>query len=180
MKELDLKKLDLAIEYVQRMADGKHPVKNQLAETDSVINDANVVRCLYYVADVLKSVSEISKPSKNKKRPFPVEKLKKFQYRKDLTVSHLANQINENINSNDVKKVTYKTILKGLTLDGYVTRQFKQECQREITIPTLEGNKLGIYCERKVREDSSVYYSVVYNENAQYYIINNLERYMKM
>lgn len=46
---------------MRRMAEGNNPITNQPAEGDSVINDANVVRCLYYVT----LASQINEPVDN-------------------------------------------------------------------------------------------------------------------
>ena len=45
--EIDLKKLDTAILYLQRIADGNNPVNNMPAEDDSVLNNPNVIRCMF-------------------------------------------------------------------------------------------------------------------------------------
>ena len=37
MQEIDMKKLDLAIEYMKRMAEGNNPVTNQPEEKDSIL-----------------------------------------------------------------------------------------------------------------------------------------------
>ena len=57
MNEIDMNKLDVAIKYIKRMSEGENPVNNQPAE-DSVLENVNVVRCLYYVADVLEQVRQ--------------------------------------------------------------------------------------------------------------------------
>lgn len=56
--EFDMGKLEIAIEYVNRMAEGNHPRSNQKLQEDSVFNDPNVVRCMFFVEDVLKAVYE--------------------------------------------------------------------------------------------------------------------------
>ena len=52
MAEFDSIKLEKAIEYVKRMAEGKNPVNNEMVEEDSVINNPNVIRCLYFIEEV--------------------------------------------------------------------------------------------------------------------------------
>ena len=56
MEKLDMSKLDVAIKYVQRMADGCDPVSNIPMEDDAVLNDLNVIRCMFFVKDVLEEV----------------------------------------------------------------------------------------------------------------------------
>jgi len=173
-----MKKLDLAIEYMKRMAEGNNPVTNQPEEKDSILNNANVVRCFYYVTDILKMVREGGmKGSKVKKCPFPFERLNSFEYRKDNTISHIVNQINESIDERDTQKITYSKIIKGLTQDGYLMRIYNDECQKEITWPTEKGRSVGIYCERREKADGTIYYSVVYGEQAQLLIVKKVQQY---
>ena len=47
MAEFDSIKLEKAVEYVKRMAEGKNPVNNEMVEEDSVINNPNVVSCQF-------------------------------------------------------------------------------------------------------------------------------------
>lgn len=54
MGEIDLKKLDVSIEYIKRMAEGKNPINNESLDNDSVLNNPNVIRCFYFIEDVLK------------------------------------------------------------------------------------------------------------------------------
>ncbi|CBK74998.1 hypothetical protein CIY_23470 [Butyrivibrio fibrisolvens 16/4] len=54
--EIDINKLDTAILYLQRIADGKNPVNNMPAESDSVLNNPNVIRCMYFTKEILEEV----------------------------------------------------------------------------------------------------------------------------
>ena len=74
--QIDMQKLEVAMKYIERIADGKNPVNNKPTEEDSVLNNPNVIRCMYFVKEVLTAVKEndgmiggrTSKPSKS---PFP-------------------------------------------------------------------------------------------------------------
>lgn len=44
MKWLDMNKLETAIIYLQRIADGNNPVNNMPVKTDSILNNPNVIR----------------------------------------------------------------------------------------------------------------------------------------
>ena len=56
MGTIDMKKLDIAIVYLQRITDGKNPVNNLPADEEDVLNDPNVIRCMYFVKEVLEEV----------------------------------------------------------------------------------------------------------------------------
>ena len=56
MELVEMKKLETAITYLQRMAEGNNPINNLPAEDDSVINNPNVIRCMFFVKDILEEV----------------------------------------------------------------------------------------------------------------------------
>lgn len=45
MESIDIKKLETAIIYLQRIAEGNNPINNMPAYEDTVLNDPNVIRC---------------------------------------------------------------------------------------------------------------------------------------
>lgn len=49
MEPVDLAKLETAIKYVERIAEGNNPVNNLPMEEDAVLNNPNVIRCMYFV-----------------------------------------------------------------------------------------------------------------------------------
>ena len=56
MESIDMKKLETAIVYLQRIADGNNPINNLPADEDSVLNNPNVIRFMFFVKDVLEEV----------------------------------------------------------------------------------------------------------------------------
>ena len=56
MKQFEQAKLEVAIKYVKRIADGCNPVNNVPLENDDVLNNPNVIRCMYFIKDVLEEV----------------------------------------------------------------------------------------------------------------------------
>ena len=89
MGKFDSKKLETSIEYVKRMAEGRNPVNNELLEYDSVLNNSNVIRCLYFIEDVLKEVQKSNGKigTKSKRQLFPLEHLNNYRYQKNVPIS---------------------------------------------------------------------------------------------
>lgn len=56
METIDMKKLNLAINYVQRIAEGRNPVNNLPSEEDSIMNDPNIIRCMFFIKEVLEEI----------------------------------------------------------------------------------------------------------------------------
>ena len=92
MESVDIKKLETAIIYLQRIADGNNPINNLPAAEDSVLNNPNVIRCMFFVKDILEEVKKNGgyigkKVKKNDKVDFPVDALNTFIYREDKSIS---------------------------------------------------------------------------------------------
>ena len=180
MEKVDMNKLEVAIKYVQRIADGYHPVSNVPMEEDAVLNNPNVIRCMFFIKEVLEEVYHndgmiAGKKAKAKKEPFPFEILREFQYQEDKSISHLLAQVHAPIEGMDIKKISPQTVTTWLKSAGYLTVEYCVEVKKESTIPTEKGKALGIYSE--VREyGNNTYLIVLYNQRAQEFIVENLEK----
>lgn len=179
MSNIDLTKLDIAIQYIERMAEGKNPVTNQDITEETIVNDPNVIRCLFFILDVLKQVQAnggtITSNTKSKKEEFPFETTKDFVFRKDNSISHIMQQVNEPIEGKNIKKLSYVKVTKWLKEQGYLTEEEDQELNKKVTLPTEKGKEIGIYTEKRERLVGPSYIVVMYNEEAQYFIVNHLE-----
>ena len=123
MELVDVKKLETAILYVQRIADGKNPVNNMPANEDSILNNPNVTRCMFFVKEVLEEVRHNDgyigrKAKKIVKQPFPVENLAEFVYKEDKPITKLVGQFNEMADMDIYKKLRYTTYCSGCEKNG--------------------------------------------------------------
>ena len=182
MDAIDMNKLDVAIKYIRRMAEGKNPVNNQEPE-DNVLENANVIRCLYFVAGVLEQVRDnggvITKQTgqkKAKKETFSYEVLKEFQYRNDKPISHFVRQINESVEEDKMQKLSYKKIKMALIAEGHLFEQYDAEREKNTMLPTQKGKEIGMYIEQRESSSGNKYNIVMYDKNAQIFLIENLER----
>ena len=87
MEVVDTKKLEIAIQYLQRITEGHNPVNNIPVDDDSVIKNPNVVRCMLFIKEVLEEVKRNDgyigrRPRTNRdssKQAYPLEALKEFR-----------------------------------------------------------------------------------------------------
>lgn len=178
--EIDLKKLDTAILYLQRIADGNNPVNNMPAGDESVLNNPNVIRCMYFVKEVLEEVRRNDgfigrKPKKSEKADFPVEVLSSFVYQEDKPISRFVEQINTLIDESRYQKLSYKVVQQWLKLNGFLAEKADEEIGKTVTVVTEKGTQIGIYSERKVSSRGVPYLLITYSKSAQEYIIGKLE-----
>lgn len=180
MELVDKKKLETAILYLQRIADGNNPVNNMPADEDAVLNNPNVIRCMFFIKEVLEAVKRNDgyigkKVKKSNKLDFPMETLTAFAYREDQSISKLVGQINESVDDSIHQKLTYKPISQWLKNNGFLAEEFSQEFNKTITLPTEKGNQIGIRAERRDSSRGVGYMLLLYNKQAQEYIVQNME-----
>ena len=174
----EIEKIRYAKDFIDKLANGINPVDNsELSETD-IVNNVKISRCLFYVSDILRKVIEgngISVEKKKRKLPFPTSDVLLKEVKasdKPLPVSKFTEYINSFVDTEKYKKLTYGSVLTWLINIGamYETEDEKGKRKR----PTEQGEKLGIYTEKRrgMRGDYEV---VMYDRNAQQFIIDNLE-----
>lgn len=179
MEIVDLNKLETALTYVDRITNGNNPVNNMPVGDDNVLNNPNLIRCMFFIKDILQEVKRNdgvigSKPKKKGKADFPYDVLKDFQYQEDTTISKFVDQINQLIDVEVYKKVTTKPITQWLLLNKYLMQITENGTDRMTKRPTEKGNQLGIRVEDRVY-GAREYQAVVYDRRAQEFLAHNLE-----
>lgn len=180
MEKVDLTKLNVAIRYVERIADGCNPVNNTPLETDDVLNNQNIIRCMYFIKEVLEEVRRndgviSGRKAKAEAMPFPVEVLDEFEYQEDKSITHVLRQIFEPVADSNVKKMSAVKINTLLLEDGYLAEEENPGTGKTRKVVTPQGKELGIYMmEREF--NGRVYEAVMYNKNAQEYVVKRIRK----
>ena len=180
MKQFEQAKLEIAIKYVERLADGCNPVNNIPLENDDILNNPNIIRCMYFVKDVLEEVQRNGgmiggKAGKEPVVPFPIEILDSFTYVEDKSITHVLNQIYEPIADMNVKKVSVTKVTAALKEEGYLLDEPNPETGKTRKVPSTKGKAVGIYMlEREY--NGRMYESVTYNKNAQEYVVQLIRK----
>ena len=181
METIDMKKLETAIVYLQRIADGNNPINNLPADEDSVLNNPNVIRCMYFVKEILQEVKKNGgcigkKKTKNSgKLSFPIEATKMFSFRAEKPISKFTEQINEVIDAKMYKKVSYKSISDWLKKNDFLKDEYDQVQNKTVTTATEKGVQIGIRSIKRARDDGREYTVNMYGKQAQEYIVQNLD-----
>jgi len=177
MSEIDLQKLDVAIEYVKRIADGKNPVTNQECPDDSVINNPNVIRCMFFIRDVLQQVKNhkgiIGGRSSGSKISFPMEVLSSFEYQSDLSITHFLNQLKNLCEDPKIVKLTTKAFTDWLKQNGYLEEQLDKFTGEKKILVTQQGLDFGLYMEERTSSYGRPYTVIMYGRSAQEYLVSH-------
>lgn len=179
MDSIDMKKLETAITYMDRIANGKNPINNLPVEDDSVINNVNVIRCMYFVKEILEEVKknggQIGKKARKKdKLDYPIDLAKNFTYTEDKSITKFVKQLNEEIDENLYKKLKYNQITSWLFSNGYLQDEENSERNKSFRRPTQKGIQIGIRTERN-SFNGREYMAVIYGKQAQEFIVQNLD-----
>lgn len=176
---IDMKKLETAILYLQRIADGNNPVNNMPVE-DSVINNQNVIRCMFFVKEVLEEVKRNGgvigrKSKKSEKLEFPIESLESFAYQEEKGITKFVAQLNELINEEIYQKLSFRPITRWLKVNEFLKEEYSEKFKKNITIATEKGKEIGIRSEERVNSQGISYMHIIYERKAQEFIVQNME-----
>lgn len=181
--EIDRKRLDTAIVYLQRIADGNNPVNNMPAEEDSVLNNPNVIRCMYFVKEILEEVKRnngtIGRVKRSKKEEFPVESTASFSYQEDKSITGFLAQLNAVIDEEKFKKLGLKPVMLWLKADGCIEEKKYEEFGNIFKVPTEKGIDLGMRTEERIGVSGKRYIVTVYGRKAQEYIVNHIKQILE-
>lgn len=179
----ELEKMKRAKMYIDKLAQGINPINDESADENDIINNVRISRCLFYVSDILRQVidndGQIAYKSKtpgSKKLPFCVseEALSGFEFSSlPMPISTIASRLSDLVDENVYKKMDYKKIRDWLvSLD--MLAEGTMPNGKTSFIPTESGIAAGISMEVRTGRNGN-YSVVVYNLEAQQFIIDNIE-----
>ena len=176
--DIDIKLTAHAKDYIDDLARGVNPFTKENVADEDIINNVKISRCLFYVSDILGEVISngginAKRAPKPKQDPFELEKLDldNFTYLiQPISVSVIANKINE-LKPENMKKLKATAITNWLVDINMLS--IVQVNGKNHKRPTANGEEIGITLEQRDGQFGP-YYVVLYNENAQHFIIDNI------
>ena len=186
MGTYDLKRLEIAIQYIRRMSEGRNPVTNRPAPENEVLTNINVHRCLKFIDEVLTDVHKAGGtvglvPTRTRtakatlSETFPYEILDQYRYEQDQQISYFLKQLESYLPEDRKIPVPATAITNWMRENGYLEKKVINDTGKENSVPSKKGEQLGIYAE-KGGVYPNEYYRVFYDENAQRFIIENFRR----
>ena len=170
----DLNKVNIAIDWVKKLANGINPIDGSLLLDSDIVNNVHISRCLFYVADLLEEIG-LKKSSSSKKydKEFNLtsEDLSRIYITDKSTISLFVREINKVIPDN-MKPLPVSLVTNWLVRIGCLDEISKGDGHMT-RIPSDLGKSIGISVEVKSGSNGE-YASVTYNANAQRFILENL------
>ena len=179
----ELEKIAYAKSFMDKLANGINPIDGSAIPDGDVANNVRLSRCFFYVSDILRQVVEnggitpapIAKENKRGKEPYFLspEQAAQFQYSDiPITLTEIFNRIVSVGPKSGVKKFPRGRLIKWLLCADLI-----EEVEIGNTVvrsPTERGLEIGIFLEERQGQYGS-YYAVLYNRDAQQFIIDNIE-----
>ena len=177
-------KLQRAKYYIDCLANGTNPLDGTPIPEQDVINHVKISRCLFYVSDVLRGQIELQGKNADQlsgkhKLPFHITEEEQLQYEPSeaaIPASAIGRKVNEILDGKGMRKVTYRAIATWLESIGLLEEE-KTNGEKPRKVPTASGIAMGITTEIRAGTRGE-YPCVVYNKNAQAFVVENLNEIM--
>ena len=175
----ELEKIIYAKKFIDKLANGVNPIDNTLIPEDDIVNNIHITRCFFFVSDILRQVigkGGTNKKSKSNKIPFTLtlEQSDRFLFSVEpIPVSEIARRIRALVEDENMERLSYKHINEWLINIGML--QLEDDGNGKLAKrPTQAGNEIGITIKTRLGRYGG-YKVVVYNENAQRFILDNID-----
>lgn len=173
----EIEKIEKAKNIIKQIADGTNPVNGDVIEGDVLLNDPRIIRCFYFVSEVLNNVikGEYKKPSR-----FVItehEKARVVFTEGNTGVNQIAQCINKQINPLVSKKTTGAAINIGLTRMGIITKTRNDEGKTRTTV-NEDSHLYGFHLEKR-NFNGRDYDVVVIDDKGKKFILDNIEEIMR-
>lgn len=177
----ELETLERSKMYMEKLANGIHPITGAVLPDEDVINDVRLSRCFFYIADILRQVIEHGgvvpqKKSTAKKLAFslPVEARSAVDLSPSpIPASEIARRINELIDQETMSKLSYRAITDWL-ISIELLEETVSSSKKLTKRPTPQGESLGIFLETRTGHRGP-YVVALYTPAAQQFVVDNLD-----
>ncbi|MCD8367724.1 MAG: hypothetical protein LUC48_06825 [Clostridiales bacterium] len=180
----ELETIERARVYLDKLANGIDPLTDLPVPEGDVINQVRISRCLFFASDVLRRVVEnggITPPKRRGKAPFAItqEQLMQVRFsREPLRITELCKRITDAAGPEDGKRLTNAIVLEWLESVGMLEKREDGEGKRKRR-PTEAGRQIGIFEEERTGT-YGVYTAVLYTEEAQHFVVDNLDAALQL
>lgn len=173
-------KLIKAREILQKIASGTDPVNGKPINDESFLNDPRIIRCFYYISEVLNRVID---GQINQNLPKPTEfsitdeekSLIKFPENK-IGVNEFSKCVNNVIDLNRSKKLSGLELNKQLKKKGLLSEIVTEQGKTRTTVND-KSIDYGFELEKR-NYNGNEYEMVVLNDVGKKYLLDNLEDIM--
>ena len=177
----DIEKIRKAKDIILKLANGIDPVDGGEIKQEHILNDPRMIRCFFFVSEVLENVivGDYSKGTKKMTKFIITDEQKNKVIFTDgeIGVNEISKCINLSINPLISKKLSGNMINRGLKRMGILTEIENEDKTRRTAINETSIN-YG-FTEVKRSYNGREYFQVVANEEGKKFILENIEEILK-
>jgi hypothetical protein len=175
-------RIEKAKVVLQKIAKGVDPLTGELIDENSFLNDTRIIRCFYFVSEILDSVLNGTYSIHGNKLPnfiITPEQKSRVQFSPGkIGVNEFSKNINECIDLSKSKKLTGVELNKRLKNMGLLS-EIPTENSKSRTTLNDNSPKYGFETERK-SYNGVEYEKVVINDIGKKYLLDNIETIMEV
>ena len=177
----ELEKIEYAKTFIDKLANGVNPLDDTPIPDGEVVNHVRLSRCFFYVSDILRQVVEnggVTPPPKTPragKQAFTITEEARAGLRisdTPLTVSEIADYLNDTVDETAMKKITAASINSWLVDRGFLEVVERPDGKKQ-KIPTSDGAELGILTEER-RGQYGPYTVMLFTAAAQTFVYDHV------
>ncbi|MDO5425861.1 MAG: hypothetical protein Q4F41_19340 [Eubacteriales bacterium] len=175
MNEKNIQRLEETILFVRNLAHGVHPVTLEPVMGDTLLNEPDMIRQLYTVVEILEAYRFfLAKKGRAARVPYAYRSLPPFEYTRDLPVTQFAAVLNQDVDTERMKKLPYTRITKWLEENGFLETIQDPRTGGNSKVATPAGCEIGIYMENRISARGP-YQVVMYGRKAQEFLVEHLD-----
>lgn len=179
MNLVDIERMN---DSVTKLANGIDPTTDVKFSEDTILNNRLLQNLFNEISEVLEEILDGRLIKTTYRRSYKelfhleyTDKLvSKIIFSEDVTISKFVYKINENINSDVMKKLRAMEITRWLVKEGYL--EFKNGDDFDYKVATMQGNGIGITTVIKENTNGEPYSVNLYDANAQIFLLKNINR----
>jgi hypothetical protein len=178
----DFEKMDKAKSVMVKMAEGINPITGEQIRDESFLNDPRIIRCFYFIAEVLDNVMSGVYSKSNRLAQFVITpEQKSMVVLPDglIGVTEFSKQVNMCIDQTRSKKLTAVEINKRLREMGILGEEVNPATGKTRTVTNSKSKDYGFETVTK-SFNGNEYDMVVMNDTGKRYLLEHLEEIMSI
>ena len=180
----ELEKIEYTKSFIDKLANGINPLDGSVIPDGDVVNNVRLSRCFFYVSDILRQIIDnggispspvVTEKKSARKKPYflTAEQAESFEYSDTpITATEILNRIASVGPTEGVKKLPKRNLVKWLV--SLELLEIVTVGGEKLKRPTPAGEEMGIILEER-QGQYGVYSVILYNKDAQHFIIDNIE-----
>ena len=161
--------------YLEKLAKGIDPLTGEEVSESDIINNVRISRCLFCASDILKQIV-VNGKYKVEKKSFILsqEQIQKFEFSEvPLSVSEITGRLNDLVDPAKSSELKAGIISGWLTKIGMLTNVIVNDKTKKRV--TDAGRDIGIFSKHKISFYGIPFEAILYDTNAQHFIIDNID-----